>query len=99
MIGAIASKEDIVQSMLDNTKYDIEAEQRVVEECCENIARELEGFNLLCSPERLAVYSRQMLEAANNLRTLEREQKHIEWIIEHFDIIPTGRERDDNDEE
>ena len=93
------TKEDVVRSMLSSTKNDIEAEQRVVEECCEKIAREMEEFNMYCSAERIAEYSRTMLEAANRLRELREKQREIEFIVEHFDILAESeREDNDNDE-
>lgn len=78
------SKEMKAKAMIQSIEWKIEFEQEQMEKAKQRIAREMENFNEVTSPEWIAQYSKEMLEARNNLRLLHERKREVEWLVSEF---------------
>lgn len=78
------SQEMAKQSILQGIEWKIEFEREQMENAKKRIEREMENFNEVTSPEWIAKYGQEMLEARNNLRALHERKREVEWLIDEF---------------
>lgn len=78
------SKEMKAKTIVQSIEWKIEFETEQLVNAKKKIERELENFNEVTSPEWLAQYSKEMLEARNNLRALYERKREVEWLVSEF---------------
>ncbi len=77
-------KEMKAETIVQSIEWKIEFEEEQLQNAKKKIEREMEHFNEVTSPEWIAQYGKEMLEARNNLRMLHEQKREIEWLVSEF---------------